>query len=145
MNFDEFYKRVQEYAGLESREDAVTATEATLETLGEAVHNTDRAHIAAQLPSELKAAILRRPSAKPYLLEEFYKRVAGRAGITYPHAVKRSRSVARVLGEAVAQGEIRDVLSHLPRQYDELFGREPASILSPTSLTIEEQGRLKQE
>jgi len=127
MQYDEFIKRVQERANLESLEEAVRATEATLETLGERLylHRTERRHLASQLPKELGEYLLKRQGDGHYLLEEFYNRVSARMDVGYPHAVNRAQAVIAVLRAAVASGEWEHIQSKLPDEYDELLGEEP--------------------
>jgi hypothetical protein len=55
----------------------------------------------------------------------------------------RARTVMRALQQAVSPGELREILSELPAEYDELFGKEPASPLSPSYLTTNEQKHLQ--
>jgi len=127
MQYDEFIERVQERAHLESLEEAVRATEATLETLGERLylHRTERRHLASQLSKELEEYLLKRRGSGHYLLEDFYNRVSARMDVGYPHAVNRARAVMAVLREAVASGEWEHIQSELPDEYGELLGEEP--------------------
>lgn len=67
-------------------------------------------------------------------MEEFYGRIGNRANIGFRESVKYAESVARALREAVAPGELRDILAVFPDEYNELVGRKPASPLSPSSL-----------
>lgn len=133
MNYDLFIEKVREYAGLEKKEDAIKVTQATLETMSERLSRTHREHLAAQLPNELKPLLPRRQHMVYLLLEEFYQRVGNRADVSYQNAVKYAIAVARVLREAVSAGELEDILSEFPDEYNELFGREPSGPLSPSA------------
>lgn len=138
MNYSDFVSEVQTEAGLDSIEEAARVAEATLETLGERLEETELRLLAAQLPNELKEFLHRRDDTPyKYDLEEFYNRVSARADIGYPDAVRQSRSVIAVLCRAVSRGEIDDVLYRLPFPFGELFGKEPAGALSPTLKPIE--------
>src|SRR5947209_11217991 len=53
MKYDEFISQVQHRAKLNSREDAVRASSATLETLGERLAGGEAKDLASQLPQEL--------------------------------------------------------------------------------------------
>lgn len=134
MLYEEFIKKVQDYAGLDNTDTAALVTRATLETISERLPRTHREHLAAQLPDELKQYLPRRPHMEYLLLEEFYRRVASRSDTSYQNGVKYAMAVARVLSEAVAPGELDDILSGLPDEYNELFGRKPAGPLSPSSV-----------
>ncbi len=134
MKYAEFIQKVKDYASLEKSEDAEKITRATLETLNERLSRTHREHLAAQLPEELKTYLPRRQHMEYLLLEEFYERIGNRANVSYQHAVKYSQAVAKVLIEAVAPGELEDILSGFPREYNELFGRKPSGPLSPSAV-----------
>lgn len=134
MDYNQFVQKVQEYAGITSRDDAVQAVQATLETLSERLPRTHREHLAAQLPQELKAYLPRRQNMEYLLLEEFYGRIGNRAKVSYRNAVKYAEAVVRVLREAVAQGELEDILSVFPDDFNELFGRKPSGPLSPSAV-----------
>jgi uncharacterized protein (DUF2267 family) len=132
MRYERFVDEVRQRAGV-TEEEAAAAVAATLETLGERLDHTERSLLAAQLPNRLKGMLQGKHRTDRYSLAEFYNRVRARAEVGYPEAIHRSRVVAAVLLEAVSEGEMNDVLSQLPKEYEELFGREPATPLSPTT------------
>jgi uncharacterized protein (DUF2267 family) len=134
MIYQEFIKKVQDYTGLPDVDDAAKVTEAFLKTFSERLSRTHRAHLAAQLPEELRQHFPKGQRMEYLSLEEFYKRVADRADAGFQNAVRYSEAVARVLREAVAQGELDDILDGLPAEYQELFGKKPAGPLSPSSV-----------
>jgi uncharacterized protein (DUF2267 family) len=123
MDHDEFVKRIQETAALDSAEQAGAALEATLGTMGELLSPMERRHLAAQLRKPMKEYVdkwverpprnLTRPHHR-FRLEEFYQRVAARSGLGYLVAIKSSRAVIRVLREAVSEGELADLLLSYP-------------------------------
>jgi uncharacterized protein (DUF2267 family) len=122
MQFEEFITRVQEQARLDTWEDAITITRAVLETLGERLDRKVRNGVEAQLPNELKEFLLARVgSGDQYGLEEFHNRVGARADLKYNEATERTRQVLTVLREAIAGGEIEDILEDLPPEYGTLF------------------------
>lgn len=139
MDYKSFLERVRQALPVESEGEARRITEAALETLGERLSKTEREHLAAQLPAELKGAVFRRHTDR-FPLEEFYKRFAARANLSYHRAVKWSRAVMSVLRAAVAPGELDDILSEIAAEYQELFGKEPESPASPTYLPEERAG-----
>jgi uncharacterized protein (DUF2267 family) len=140
MEYQEFVTRVQDEVGLAASDEAAAAIKAVLGTLGEMLSPMERRHLAAQLQKPLKdfvTAWMERPpkeKGRPHRfgLEEFYQRVAARSDVRYPAAVKRSQAVMKVLREAVAPGELADILRELPQEYEELFTGTPRSPVSPT-------------
>ena len=123
MPLDWFIDRVQERAGLNSREDAEAITRAVLETLGERLDRKVRNGVLAQLPGELKELVLMRAQeSEQYNVEEFFNRVGARADLTYQDVTERTRQVLSVLREAISDGEIQDIRESLPDEYDALLG-----------------------
>jgi uncharacterized protein (DUF2267 family) len=122
MQFDDFITRVQEQAGLNTRDEAISITRAVLETLGERLDRKVRNGLEAQLPNELKEFLLGRvENSDQYDLQEFYNRVGARADLKYGEAVERTRQVITVLRQAVPGGEIEDILEDLSPEYGKLF------------------------
>ncbi len=144
MQYKAFIERVQNRSDIASSEAAVRITEAVLETLGERLYRTERENLIAQLPHGLKEPLAKPLGAEPFTLEELYNRVKARAELGYPDAVRLSRVVIGVLAEAVSQGEIENILSQLPDEFEELFGKEPEGPLSPT-IGRETVSRLERE
>lgn len=134
MRYAQFIQKVQEYAGLENPDEAAKVIKATLETMSERMPRTHREHLAAQLPDEMKDFFPKHQHMEYLSLEEFYRRIGNRADISLHNAVKYAEVMARVLREAVASGELEDILAVFPDEYNELFGRKPLSPLSPSSL-----------
>lgn len=128
MQYDEFIQKVQEKGGFENRDEAERVVFAVLGTLGEKIYRTEERQLAAQLPKELKKAFYQyqpvergRADLGNYTLEEFYNRVKARADISFPEAQRQSKVVIGVLKEAVAAGEIEDVVRELPEEFRQLF------------------------
>ena len=122
MQFDDFITRVQEQAGLNTRDEAINITRAVLETLGERLDRKVRNGLEAQLPNELKEFLLGRVEhSDQYDLQEFYNRVGARADLKYGEAVERTRQVISVLRHAVPGGEIEDILEDLSPEHGKLF------------------------
>ncbi len=122
MEYQEFIRRVQEQAGLDSPERAEEVTRATLETLGERLERKVKDGVAAQLPGELKTFLLQRDQDSiGYELQEFYNRVGARAGTKLYEAAENAKAVVAVLKQAVSEGEIQNLRSGLPQDYRGLF------------------------
>ena len=132
MKTEKFLDQVNERAGLASPDEVRRVVEGALETLGERLEKTEREKLAAQLPEPLRKLLLKRHVTERYSLEEFYNRISARADVGYPEAVAGTRAVMAVLKEAVSRGEIDHILAQLPDDYEELFGEEPESPLSPS-------------
>ena len=123
MKYQEFIKRVQEYTGETSPKEAKRVTAAVLDILGERLSRIHRKHLAAQLPGKLHSAVVEDEPAQQFPLEEFYNRVASRLDLNFHEAIVTSRGVMKVVVEAVAPGEINDILAGLPTEFAELFDR----------------------
>ena len=136
VDYRQFIAKVQEYLGL-PKEDSLKIIEAALETLGERLSKKHREHLAAQLPRELKPFVLKHRKTELFSLELFYQHVAPRAGLSLHDSIRYSRMVIRVLQEAVAEGELRDIFAEIPPEFDELLGPKPTQI-SPTSVNTHE-------
>ncbi|MCL6583732.1 MAG: DUF2267 domain-containing protein [bacterium] len=132
MRYQEFIEQVKKLGGFESLDEAAKVTEATLETLSERLSRKEREDLAAQLPKELKEYFLKGRDTERFLLEDFYSRVSARAAVRYHRAVEQAQAVMQVLREAVSPGELEDILSELPDEYGELFGRKPKGPMSPS-------------
>jgi len=123
---DIFIKKVRVVAGLHTPEQAMATIRAVLETMREHMAGREPHHLAAQLPPEIGGFLQPLDNAdargERFGLAEFYERVAEKAGITVDDARRHARAVIDVLGEAVSEGEMRDVRGHFSREYEALFG-----------------------
>jgi uncharacterized protein (DUF2267 family) len=123
MQLQEFLGHVQDRARLSSLDDALRATRATLETLGERLGGGEPANLGGQLPEELKEMLSdpRLASAERFGSDEFFQRVSRREGADLPDAVFHARAVIDVLEDAVTPGAIDHVRDQLPEDYQRLF------------------------
>ncbi len=121
MNYDQFVERVQAMIGAKSTEEALRATRATLEVLGERLTPGEADDLAAQLPEGIKESVTFAPAGQGFDFDEFFRRIAEREGVDYSTAIDHARAVTVVLMEAVSPGEIDDVKRQLPEQYMPLF------------------------
>ncbi|MBD2678066.1 MULTISPECIES: DUF2267 domain-containing protein [Nostoc] len=123
MQHDEFIGQVQNRAHLSSRGDAELATRATLETLAERLAGDEPFNAAAQLPRGI-AEYMRHEYAgtgERFSIDEFFERVSQRESVELPDAVYHARVVIEVLSQAISRGEINDIRSQLPSEFDPLF------------------------
>lgn len=122
MQFHEFVGRVQHRARLASEGEALRATRATLEVLGQRLAGGEPSNLAAQLPEEIGRFLHGDGGAgERFDLDESFRRVGEREGVDLPVAAFHARAVIEVLQEAVSGGEIEDVRAQLPADYDPLF------------------------
>jgi len=131
MRTDEFLGQVQNKAHLATLSEAMRATRATLVTLAERLGPDKTRHLAAQLPHEIQLFLADAglPMPERFSSDEFLLRVCAREGIDLRVSTDHARAVIDVLTEAVAPGEITDVLDRLPNDYRRLFaaGASPMS------------------
>jgi uncharacterized protein (DUF2267 family) len=121
MKATEFIKQVKERAGLNSREEAIEATHATLSVLGERLFGGERDDLAAQLPQELQAFLMEAKDGEKFDIDEFFLRVSEEEDCEIEEAVEHAQAVIEVLCDAVTAGEIEDIKSQLPKDFAELF------------------------
>lgn len=122
MEFVQFIEKVEERLGSSGPGEAEQATTATFEALGECISGGEASDIAAQLPEELKGP-LQAASGKPESvgLEGFFSRVGEKTGVDRNTATDYASSVMAVLGQAITVGELRDVHSQLPQEFQPLL------------------------
>jgi uncharacterized protein (DUF2267 family) len=112
---------VERLTGLE-RPEAERALEATLRTLSERITGGEARDIGAFLPPEMRDWITSTPEpAVPFDRREFIRRVADREGVDPEVAEEHVAAVFQTLGFAVAPGELRDMASQLPRDFEDLL------------------------
>lgn len=131
MTYDEFIGQVQHRARLGTREHAVRAIRATLQTLGERLHGGEADELAAQLPQEVGVYLRMGARKERHSLDEFLRLVAKRQGIDYSDSVYHARVVLEVLGEAVSKGEMDDARAQLPEEYNTLFESGSTGKMNP--------------
>jgi uncharacterized protein (DUF2267 family) len=131
MLYATFLTEVERLTGL-TREEAERATQATLRTLAERITGGEARAIAPHLPRELRACLdAADEKAERFDHDEFLARVARREGVDREAAEDHARAVFRVLGMAVAPGELYDMAAQLPKDFEPLLeaagtGREAA-------------------
>ena len=121
MRYEEFRQRVEEQlGGNRSGGEAHQAIIATLETLSERITGGESRDLAEQLPGELQGPLQQAAeAAEDFSIEEIFRRVAKREGVDVDTARKDVPAVMTVLGEALTQGELDDVVAQLPPEFNE--------------------------
>jgi uncharacterized protein (DUF2267 family) len=123
MHEDEFLDTVQREASLESHETARAATEATLQTLGERISDTNTSELAGTLPDPLAPPLTEASpgEAEAFSLDEFVDRVSERTGHTAPDAATRqARAVINALS-MIADEELQALCEQLPTEFALIF------------------------
>ncbi len=124
MKYHDFIAKVQNIADLSNEQDAITATRVTLQTLAERLAGNEPENFAAQLPEELGRFVTESKATKTtenFDLDEFYRRVSERTKSDEKSAQIQARTVMAVLSEALTEGEMKDIKSQLPGDFDPLL------------------------
>jgi uncharacterized protein (DUF2267 family) len=114
-------RRIAELTGLD-KEHAERALRVTLVILGTRIDPGEADDLAAQLPETLKVFLHHESKAERFPPEEFLRRVVHLVPLSNEQARQAVRAVFTVLGEAVSEGELLDVLSQLDADYSTLVG-----------------------
>ena len=126
MKYDEFIAQVERRTSLDSRDAAIRTTAATLETLAERMAGGEAKDLASQLPPEI-GVYLQQPFAgagEPFSLDEFFRRVSDREGVSLADATYHARIIIALISEVVTMGEIENVRAQLPAEFRQLFDVE---------------------
>jgi uncharacterized protein (DUF2267 family) len=149
MRLGTFLGIIEQAAGIE-REEAERAATATLHTLAERISRGEAADIALFLPRELRGAMTAVPEpAESFGFDEFVRRVAEREHVDRETANNHVRAVFVALGQAVAPGELNDMMAQLSRDYAPLLeaagiGRERATPVDPLVARVADLADLDQ-
>ena len=129
MDHDTFIGEVQNRAELASRGAALSASRATLETLGDRLQEGEATDLAAQLSDELGRCLEEHAATtESFGFDEFIEHVAdrdenvsGSDDDDLSAAAFHARTVIDVLSDGVSEGELDDLWNALPEEYDQLF------------------------
>jgi uncharacterized protein (DUF2267 family) len=121
MHYDEFVKKVQILAEVESFGDTERLVEVVLATFGERLSGTEIAELGAQLPIQIKKYLIEKRDVDLFPLYEFYNRVCERLDTGLLKAKQIINAVMVTLKDAITPGVLRQLLSTLPADYKELF------------------------
>lgn len=129
MDHDTFIGEVQNRAELASRGAALSASRATLQTLGDRIQEGEATDLAAQLSDELGRYLEEHAATtESFGFDEFVERVAdrdenvnGTDNDDLSAAAFHARTVIDVLSDAVTEGELNDLQNDLPDEYGQLF------------------------
>ncbi|WP_414565006.1 MULTISPECIES: DUF2267 domain-containing protein [unclassified Anabaena] len=129
MEYNEFITHVQSLAQSNSREEAESATRATLETLKERVSGDEIQELARQLPQELANCLQKREAEneQSFNLQEFIMRVSQKENIEPTTTAIHVRAVFAVLQNAVNPEKFAKLHTYFSHDYEELFTTAPTS------------------
>lgn len=124
---ESFAEAVQSRSDLDSRREALRATEATLETLGQRLSKGEAEDVAEYLPDEAADWLVPEtpPRARDIDFDEFVQTVANQENVSDDRALEHIEAVTDVLAETVGEEEFERMEAQLPETYDPLF--EPAT------------------
>lgn len=121
MQYEEIVERFASESGIEDAEEAARVLGVVIDVLGERIQRTERHHLAAQLPAEIRRRLETGDEETLFSLEELYHRIGARADLGHPASVNCARAGIAVLQEAVSPGEIEDVKGALGSEFAKLF------------------------
>lgn len=129
MKYEEFITHVQSLAQSNAREEAESATRATLETLKERVPVDEANELAAELPQELGQCLQGREgtTSESFNLQEFISRVSQRENIAPTTTAIHVRAVFAVLQNAINPEKFAKFHAHFSHDYEELFTTSPTN------------------
>jgi uncharacterized protein (DUF2267 family) len=114
FHIDEFIRRIAEREGV----DAATAerhARAVLMAVARAISAKELSEVLSELPDDFAPLMPRGRWVEVLPADDFYLRVAERAGIDVDPARRLTDAVLETLGERVPAGEVRDLVARLPR------------------------------
>ncbi|MFT4882935.1 MAG: hypothetical protein ACI8U4_000432 [Natronomonas sp.] len=121
MEYSDFTGEVQHRLELGTQGEAVRATRAVLTTIGERLQEGEATDLAAPLPMEIDYYLLSADHGQRFDFDEFVDRVADRAVVDEGEAAFYAQAIVDLLADTVPGGEIDDLKSQLPDDYEALF------------------------
>lgn len=121
MNYKEFIGQVQNRLELPEFGQAVRATRAVLQTLGERLQAGEATDLASPLPMEVDRYLAHAEHGQRFDYQEFLDRVAERGGTDPADANYHAQQVLAIVAEIVPPGNIEKVQNQLPDDYAPLF------------------------
>lgn len=122
MNYNDFVGQVQHRLELPETGRTVRVIRAVLTTLGERLQAGEATDLAAPLPMEIDYYLESAESGQRFDYDEFLDRVTDRAKVERADAAYYAQVVVKLVAEVVPAGEIEQVRSQLPDDYEDLFG-----------------------
>lgn len=126
VNYEAFIQKVESRSDLDSRKEAVTAADATLQTLGQRISRGEATNLAKRLPDELADSVTTNDaeSAEEFSADVFVERVQTyeqeHTTLDAAHAEQHVQAVLESLSEEINRNEWHNVQSQLPSDYGSL-------------------------
>jgi uncharacterized protein (DUF2267 family) len=123
VQYSEFVKHVQTQAGLAERDQAARVASAVITTLSQRLAGNEAAQMLAQLPKDLVQSIPQDATDgyEKFGPDEFVRRVAEQTSLDEASAERGAQAVLATLAHALAPGELRDVRTQFPPEFDALW------------------------
>ncbi len=125
MNYETILKQIRERAFLKSNEDAERLLRVVLQALADRVERGAVEPVVERLPAEAGAYFRGEETARPYQLDELFKRVSKETGADMPATVQQCQTVTAVVTEAVGHDAMRRLREQLPVSWNRLFPTGP--------------------
>lgn len=115
ITIEEFLERVQDAAGIDSRDQTEQAVHATLRTLADRISGGQAKDLALYLPAPVRADLIETTEqAEPFDRDEFLDRVAAIESTDRTTAERHARAVLTAVRVSVPESEVADTLDQLP-------------------------------
>ena len=121
VQYNDFVGQVQHRLELPGEGEAVRATRAVLQTLGERLQEGVADNLAGPLPMEIDYYLESADSGQRFDYDEFVERTAERAKVDESKAAYYGRVVFGLVSELVSRAEIEEIRAQLPDDYEDLF------------------------
>jgi uncharacterized protein (DUF2267 family) len=121
MKFNEFVGQVQHRLELPGEGEAVRATRAVLQTLGERLQEGQATNLAGPLPMEIDYYLESADHGQRFDYDEFVGRVADRANLDRSDANYHGQVVVGLVSELISRAEVEELRAGLPDDFDDLF------------------------
>ncbi|MFB6254308.1 MAG: DUF2267 domain-containing protein [Halobacteriaceae archaeon] len=123
MKFNDFIGEVQHELELASEGEALRASRAVLQTLGERLGHGEAKDLASPLPMEID----RFPTAtvdehgQQFTWDEFIDRVAQRANVEEADAAYYAQAIIAIVHDLEPEGEFEEIKTQLPDDFEDLW------------------------
>jgi uncharacterized protein (DUF2267 family) len=130
VDYQGFITTVRDRADI-SDDEAERVACATLKTLADRLTTGETEDLAERLPGELRPCLEPDEPGQRFHVDEFLRRVAGRAGVDESAAERDARAVFAALWSAVGPDEFADMRSELPKDFGPLLDAARADAPPP--------------
>ncbi|MGM0592553.1 MAG: DUF2267 domain-containing protein [Halobacteriota archaeon] len=129
MKYAAFTTEVQNRLELEDKGEAVRAIRAVLTTLAERLQPEEANDLAGPLPMEIDRYLREADAGQRFSFEEYLDRVADIEGTDDQQALSHAETIVGLVSEVVPSGELKQVRSQLPPDFDALFAQVNEDVL----------------